>query len=157
MESGTASSPLPSPTRSSKWQTPARTFPMPWRAFWRRRSRPMAEGHKIEDAGAALAFLLAGKATLTVVSVRTGNDYASIGVIKDKERFDVGHRADLPYDDKRTRGFRYVFLHLSEKMMPPKAEIWHEGTCGRCARPLTDPQSIARGIGPECASKMECF
>lgn len=25
------------------------------------------------------------------------------------------------------------------------------GTCGRCKRPITDPESIARGYGPECA------
>jgi len=144
----------------------------------------MAEGQKIEDAFSAAQFMLAGKATLTVVSeatgnrftyqvrnwkkakngtmhfvsVRTGNDYASIGVIRDKESFSVGNRADLPYDDKRTLGFRYVFEYLiKHRAMPPKAEIWHEGTCGRCARPLTDPVSIARGIGPECASKMECI
>jgi hypothetical protein len=30
----------------------------------------------------------------------------------------------------------------------------HEvGSCGRCGSPLTDPESIARGIGPTCASK----
>jgi hypothetical protein len=26
----------------------------------------------------------------------------------------------------------------------------HTGKCGRCGRKLTDPQSIARGIGPDC-------
>lgn len=142
----------------------------------------MAEGQKIQYADLALVFLLAGKATFTVVSeatgdrytyqvrnwkkakngtmhfvsVRTGNDYAKIGVIKDKDYFQTSRNADLPHDDKRTLGFRYVFNHLMAKRLPPKAEIWHEGQCGRCARPLTDPYSIARGIGPECASKMEC-
>lgn len=140
--------------------------------------------HAINDAGQAFAFLLAGKATLTVVSlatekrltfqvrqwkkakngtmhfvsVRTGNDYAKIGVIRDGEKFwHDDNRADLPFTDERVKGFRYVFEHLKAKHMPPQAEIWHVGQCGRCARPLTDPESIARGIGPECASKMECF
>lgn len=144
----------------------------------------MSEGHKIEDASAALAFLLAGKATFTVVSeatgerftyqvrnwkkakygtmhfvsVRTGNDYAKIGVVKDKAYFNSGgHNTDLGSDDTRTLGFRYIFGNLLKNRMPPKAEIWHEGTCGRCSRPLTDPVSISRGIGPECLSKMECI
>lgn len=30
----------------------------------------------------------------------------------------------------------------------------HEGTCGRCGRALTVPESIESGIGPECAKKM---
>lgn len=28
------------------------------------------------------------------------------------------------------------------------------GVCGRCGSPLTDPQSLARGIGPKCLSKL---
>lgn len=34
-----------------------------------------------------------------------------------------------------------------------QAEFWHVGTCGRCGRDLTDPESIARGLGPVCAEK----
>lgn len=139
-------------------------------------------GHPITAPDQALTFMLAGKATFTVkseatgdhltfqvrnwkkakhgtlhfVSVRTGNDYASIGVVRDRNSFSLGNKADLPYDDKRVRGFRYVFENLQHNRLPPKAEIWHEGTCGRCNRPLTDPESISRGIGPECIKKMEC-
>jgi len=31
-----------------------------------------------------------------------------------------------------------------------KLEVWHEGRCGACGRVLTVPESIARGLGPEC-------
>jgi uncharacterized protein DUF6011 len=34
-----------------------------------------------------------------------------------------------------------------------RLEVWHEGACGRCGRKLTVPESIATGLGPECASK----
>jgi len=141
----------------------------------------MTEGHRINDAGAALAFLLAGKATVTLkseatgdhltfqvrkwskakngtmhfVSVRTGNDFAKIGVIRNGDRFwHDDDRTDLPHSDNRVKGFRYAFQHLCEKHMPPKCEVWHEGSCGRCGRPLNDPESIERGIGPECLKKM---
>jgi hypothetical protein len=29
-------------------------------------------------------------------------------------------------------------------------EVWHEGRCGACGRRLTVPESIERGLGPEC-------
>lgn len=35
-----------------------------------------------------------------------------------------------------------------------KSEISEEERCGACGRQLTDPESIARGIGPECFGKM---
>lgn len=33
-------------------------------------------------------------------------------------------------------------------------EVWHEGRCGRCGRKLTVPESIAQGLGPECAGRV---
>jgi len=30
----------------------------------------------------------------------------------------------------------------------------HEGRCCVCARPLTNPESIDAGVGPECAGKL---
>lgn len=33
-----------------------------------------------------------------------------------------------------------------------QAEVWHTGKCGRCARKLTVPESVASGIGPTCAA-----
>jgi len=38
------------------------------------------------------------------------------------------------------------FEWLDEKM-----ELYHEGRCLTCGRPLTDSESIKRGIGPVCA------
>ena len=37
---------------------------------------------------------------------------------------------------------------------PNGFELRHEGKCGRCGRKLTVPESIDRGIGPECWGKM---
>lgn len=34
-----------------------------------------------------------------------------------------------------------------------RVEFWHEGRCGRCGRRLTVPESVAAGIGPECAGR----
>ena len=34
-----------------------------------------------------------------------------------------------------------------------QAEFWHSGFCARCGRELTDPESIASGLGPVCREK----
>lgn len=34
--------------------------------------------------------------------------------------------------------------------LPAGVEFWHQGTCARCGRSLTVPESIASGLGPEC-------
>ena len=36
-----------------------------------------------------------------------------------------------------------------------EAELVAAGRCRRCGRTLTDPDSVSRGIGPDCASKEE--
>jgi hypothetical protein len=41
----------------------------------------------------------------------------------------------------------------SDDRLPEGLEVFHEGSCCRCNRPLTDPSSIQAGIGPECATK----
>jgi hypothetical protein len=46
---------------------------------------------------------------------------------------------------------RWLFTQL---FMTPKIEIWHSGRCGRCGKKLTVPESIERGIGPDCAGKL---
>lgn len=33
-------------------------------------------------------------------------------------------------------------------------KVHHEGKCGRCGRPLTVPESVENGIGPECIKKV---
>lgn len=51
--------------------------------------------------------------------------------------------------------FAYFWGWLSERAeLPVSVELWHEGRCGVCARPLTVPESIARGIGPDCAANL---
>jgi len=42
----------------------------------------------------------------------------------------------------------------SGKAFPPGALLQHVGKCGRCGLKLTDPVSIACGIGPDCREIM---
>lgn len=54
------------------------------------------------------------------------------------------------------KAFTWFFEHVvtAADMRAADLEIWHEGRCCRCGRKLTVPESIARGIGPECAGRV---
>lgn len=66
-------------------------------------------------------------------------------------RYNLGRKSRLVPDDRRHRAFDWFFRHVQALKLPPGCEVWHEGRCGRCHRPLTVPESVARGLGPECA------
>lgn len=57
-------------------------------------------------------------------------------------------------DDVRFKALDWLLQSLIVERMPRTVEFWHEGRCARCNRRLTDPESIARGFGPECAGKV---
>jgi hypothetical protein len=42
---------------------------------------------------------------------------------------------------------------LEKHPLPGSVDVLHSGRCGRCGRTLTTPDSIERGLGPECAHK----
>jgi hypothetical protein len=47
--------------------------------------------------------------------------------------------------------FGWFIKHIND--LPPSCEVYHEGRCGRCGRPLTDPESIMSGLGPVCRDR----
>ena len=50
------------------------------------------------------------------------------------------------------KGFLWLVNQFNHGKDPEQqADIYHEGKCGRCGRPLTVPASIESGFGPECA------
>ncbi len=62
----------------------------------------------------------------------------------------------IAIDAPSVTAFRWWFARLTSSE-PERAleqvEFWHEGRCGRCGRLLTVPESIALGLGPECAGR----
>jgi hypothetical protein len=47
--------------------------------------------------------------------------------------------------------FDWILKRLVADELPASLTIQHSGHCCRCGREITHPDSIARGIGPECA------
>lgn len=130
---------------------------------------------QIADPVQALAFMFAGNARVTLVSGRTGKRFTyRIRVCADKPTvwfagLLVGSDNESSYEHIAhchgtgpfvpSRGkpistpltaLRWAVGNMRRGVMPDDLEVWHEGRCGKCARPLTVPESIASGFGPEC-------
>ena len=136
-------------------------------------------GHRL-TADSVKAYALAGNATITLQSGVTGKHYTfKITKCKDNEKLyfvkvlygtdnesdyryigcyftDDGHFSpckdykDLPSFTwpKYMRTISYFFDVIDN--IPDKLLVYHEGRCGKCGRKLTTPESIERGLGPEC-------
>lgn len=50
---------------------------------------------------------------------------------------------------KSLQAINYMFKFLDN--IPDNLHVYHEGRCCVCGRRLTTPESIAAGVGPECA------
>jgi hypothetical protein len=96
------------------------------------------------------------------VKLMTGPDNESsfeyVGLIKNEANyFHGGAKAKVPADARAHKTFEWFWNTLQGRNARgplsnfPGFEFWHEGRCCRCGRKLTVPESIANGIGPECA------
>lgn len=94
------------------------------------------------------------------VSVLNGpsneSDYAYMGLLReDKVNGGFGYARTLKSrvnSDAPSHLIFARFWHLLENgcRLPAGLEFWHEGQCCVCGRKLTVPESIEKGIGPEC-------
>jgi hypothetical protein len=136
---------------------------------------------QLTDGQHARQFALAGNARLTLVSVKTGtrftfrvqrgkqddaphfvsllsgsdneSDYVFLGTIFGDSAYRHGRKSRVSADAPSAKGWAWAWAFLARGELPPACEVWHEGRCGRCGRALTVPESIASGLGPECAQK----
>lgn len=94
------------------------------------------------------------------VAVLTGSDntsdYSYLGsiVTHPHPRYEHGRKSRIGPDAPSAKAASWYLSRLFGGGDVSQVEVWHDGTCGRCGRDLTDPVSVARGIGPECWEKM---
>lgn len=142
------------------------------------------ERNRLKTIDAVREFVLAGNATLTLVSNATGArftykvhrrdvttpyfvsllrgpdnnlDYQYLGYLKevnDDVHYWHGVKSKIGRDAPSARAFIWFWQRVRDGRLPESLEIWHEGRCGRCGRKLTVPESLARGIGPECSGAL---
>lgn len=84
-------------------------------------------------------------------------EYSYLGAIDEKDgklSFRLTKKSSMKEDSTPIRAMNFFLAFLNRGELAPRLDFYHESHCGRCGRPLTTPESIERGIGPECASKM---
>lgn len=93
---------------------------------------------------------------LFFVSVLTGTDnessYTYMGVISNNT-FSLTKKSKIKEDALSYKAFVFFFSNLMKNKVHPDLTVFHSGTCGRCGRKLTTPESITLGLGPECMKR----
>ncbi|MCK9417483.1 DUF6011 domain-containing protein [Candidatus Dojkabacteria bacterium] len=128
-------------------------------------------------------FIIGGKANFTVKSLKTYDHlifriskskerdvkyfvsvdthygkFMCIGLLylsKDGTNFTFVKSSKMADNDaKSIKVIKYLVDNYLNKNNPTSMlEFYHHGTCARCGRKLTTPQSIEIGIGPECLKR----
>jgi hypothetical protein len=84
----------------------------------------------------------------TQYRVELTNSRITLGLLDDFENY--RSTAVTVYSQRVSKIFATWWHGLSDHKHMPDFTVRHEGCCGRCSRALTDPLSLAAGIGPEC-------
>jgi len=124
-------------------------------------------------------FVLGGKALFTLKSLKTGKhftyrvnqrsqekpafvsvltgsnneeDYSFLGTIFRDGNYRHGTKSHIGSDAPSNLAFEWFWRH-ADRLPADQVEFCHCGKCAVCGRTLTTPDSLALGIGPECAKR----
>lgn len=128
------------------------------------------------EPGYRRAFVLAGNATFTLVGKASRytfrvretqnknratkfyiyllrgrdneSDYVFVGGVLDNGEMYVSKKSPVHADAPSMQALCWFWRNLES----PQVAVLHAGTCGRCGRLLTTPESIRTGFGPVCAT-----
>ena len=134
-----------------------------------------------ETATEALDFIFSGKAVVTLTSTSGTHFTFKLSQSDDERVFFVNHLfgsdnswdgdwafLGIVFDDNHSRlvagkkgkpnaasfkALAWTLQHLAAGGIPEALTIQHNDACGRCGRELTDPVSVATGLGPICRGK----
>jgi len=82
-------------------------------------------------------------------------DFAYMGVLRNTGQFNITSASRMTRGAPAVKALLWFLgaMQGERAVLTGQLEVWHEGKCGRCGRLLTVPESVMRGIGPECAGK----
>jgi len=82
-------------------------------------------------------------------------DFAYMGVLRNTGQFNITSASRMTRGAPAVKALLWFLdaMRGERAVLTGQLEVWHEGKCGRCGRLLTVPESVTRGIGPECAGK----
>ena len=133
------------------------------------RARMLAGNATVTVVGASTRFTFKvqasdpepGRAPMHFVKVLTGSDNESdfqyLGTIDARGEYRHGRKSKIAPSAPSALAFAWLWRNLpraeSEGAFPHGAQLWHEGRCCRCGRKLSVPESVAEGLGPDCAER----
>lgn len=92
--------------------------------------------------------------TMFIFTLVSGSEWVYVGMYKNRD-FHFTAKSKFKADSAIVKGVAFIIrLMLQDGFSNPNMHLYHEGICSRCGRPLTNPASIALGIGPTCAEMM---
>lgn len=136
--------------------------------------------HQLSNEGVK-QFVLAGKAMITLesktsgthftykvnkaenkdiwfISLLSGNnndeDYRFMGYFTADMILKTSAKSKVTSDAPAYKAMDFTLKHVVANKIPEALKIYHSCRCGRCGRTLTTPESIQRGIGPECITML---
>ena len=81
------------------------------------------------------------------------NMYSYMGVLDKRAHIVRKGKKGMSESAKSVKVLNWAMRVLDgASKLPEGYKIQHEGFCGKCGRPLTDPVSIETGLGPVCRS-----
>ena len=95
-----------------------------------------------------------GTILFSVFLLTAPEHYTYLGITNKSGLFRLTKASKQNDASPAVKTIRWFLKHLVGDKIFSAAQIMHEGRCGRCGRPLTHPESILSGIGPECAKKL---
>lgn len=88
------------------------------------------------------------------VNVRTNNGFEPIAKIMFKKQVSISRNSVVNARSPQFKALEWSLERLlNKKELPRELEFYHDGRCGKCSRPLTHPDSLKAGLGPECYFK----
>lgn len=69
-------------------------------------------------------------------------------------KYAQGKNGKVEASNLTIKSLLFVINKLHRNEIPLHLEVFHTGTCGRCGKKLTTPESILTGLGPECCRKV---
>lgn len=83
------------------------------------------------------------------------SSYSYLGIVNPQTaEVKLTAKSKMNDESKPVKVIRWALRQVwAGKELPAGYQVRHEGKCGCCGRTLTTPESLDRGIGPECAKR----
>ena len=91
--------------------------------------------------------------TLFVSTLVGENSWKYVGMLSANRTFKATRGSKFPTNSAIFKGAAYIVKMMYTENLNTPMQLYYEGCCSVCGRPLTNPKSIAIGIGPKCKER----